>query len=318
MSSIFSRKEVVWLLNLSVLAVLGSSSSVLAETTDTNSGFQLTQNNETQASSSQINAEVDTSTPNVSTQTPVRSSVQIAQQVTGSNVAQPQQILTNNQQYKSDQFVTSVPVTTAQFPRNVKLEKLSRVVTPVPGTTATTSAAFSTNDTESTSQPSVPSKTQLRKSSNRVAQADIEPGRATRGGSSYVGVAGNIGLSGASSALGDGNFTIISKIGLTRSISVRPAAVLGDDTVLLFPVTYDFSFKPISDPFSPPLPIAPYVGAGAAIRTGSDSQAAFLLTGGIDVPISPQFTATAAINAAFFDDTSVGILLGVGYNFRGL
>ncbi|MDF5728887.1 MAG: hypothetical protein PUP92_12885 [Rhizonema sp. PD38] len=318
MSSIFSRKEVFWLLNLSVLAVLGSSSSVLAETTDTSSGFQLTQNNETQASSSQINTEVDTSTPNVSTQTSVRSSVPVAQQVTGSNVAQPQQILTNNQQYKSDQFVTSVPGTTAQFPRNVKLEKLSRVVTPVPGTTATTSAAFSTNDTESTSQPSVPSKTQLRKSSNRVAQADIEPGRATRGGSSYVGVAGNIGLSGGSSALGDGNFTIISKIGLTRSISVRPAAVLGDDTVLLFPVTYDFSFKPISDPFTPPLPIAPYVGAGAAIRTGSDSQAAFLLTGGIDVPISPQFTATAAINAAFFDDTSVGILLGVGYNFRGL
>ncbi len=318
MSSIFSRKEVVWLLNLSVLAVLGSSSSVLAETTDTNSGFQLTQNNETQASSSQINAEVDTSTPNVSTQTQVRSSVQIAQQVTGSNVAQPQQILTNNQQYKSDQFVTSVPRTTAQFPVNVKLKKLSRVVTPVPGTTATTSAAFSTNDTESTSQPSAPSKTQLRKSSNRVAQADIEPGRATRGGSSYVGVAGNIGLSGASSALGDGNFTIISKIGLTRSISVRPTAVLGDDTVLLFPVTYDFSFKSISDPFSPPLPIAPYVGAGAAIRTGSDSEAAFLLTGGIDVPISPQFTATAAINAAFFDDTSVGVLLGIGYNFRGL
>ncbi|MDF5724439.1 MAG: hypothetical protein PUP91_29060 [Rhizonema sp. PD37] len=318
MSSIFSRKEVVWLLNLSVLAVLGSSSSVLAETTETNSGFQLTQNNETQASFSQINAEVDTSTLNVSTQTPVRSSVQMAQQVTGSNVAQPQQILTNNQQQKSDRFVTSVPGTTAQFPGNVKLEKLSRVVTPVPGTTATTSRAFSTNDTEFTSQPSSPSNTQLRKSTNRVAQGDIEPGRATRGGSSYVGVAGNIGLSGGSSALGDGNFTIISKIGLTRSISVRPTAVLGDDTVLLFPITYDFSFKPISDPFSPPLPIAPYVGAGAAIRTGSDSEAAFLLTGGIDVPISPQFTATAAINAAFFDDPSVGILLGIGYNFRGL
>ena len=318
MSNIFSRKEVVWLLNLSVLAVLGSSSSVLADTTDTNSGFQLTQHHETQASSSQINAEVDTSTPNASTQSLQRSSVKIAQQVTGSNVAQSQQLSTNNEIEKSDLVVTPISGTTAQSPSNIKPEKVSRVVTPFPGTTATTSAAFSTNDIEPTSQSSAPSKTQLRKSSHRVAQADINPGRATRGGSSYLGIAGNVGLSGGSSALGDGNFTIISKIGLTRSISVRPTAVLGDDTVLLFPVTYDFSFQPISDAFSEPLPIAPYIGAGAAIRTGSDSQAAFLLTGGIDVPISSQFTATAAINAAFFDDTSVGILLGVGYNFRGL
>lgn len=318
MSTIFSRKEVFWLLNLSVLAVLGSSSSVLAETTDTNSGFQLTQDKETPASSRQMNAEVDTSTPNASTQTSQRSSVKVAQQVTGSNVAQPEQLFTNDQLGKSDRIVTPVPGTTVQSPGNVKQEKVSRVVTPVPGTTATTSRAFSTNYTEPTSQPSAPSKTQLGKSSHRLAQADINPGRATRGGSSYLGIAGNIGLSGSSSALGDGNFTIISKIGLTRSISVRPAAILGDDTVLLFPVTYDFSFQPISDPFSPPLPIAPYIGAGAAIRTGSNSEAAFLLTGGIDVPISSQFTATAAINAAFFDDTSVGILLGVGYNFRGL
>jgi hypothetical protein len=41
---------------------------------------------------------------------------------------------------------------------------------------------------------------------NQIAQSDIEVGRTTRGGSSYLGVGLNIGLNGGSSALGDGNF----------------------------------------------------------------------------------------------------------------
>ena len=41
----------------------------------------------------------------------------------------------------------------------------------------------------------------------------------------------------------------------------------------------------------------------------------FLVTGGFDVPISPQFTATAGVNAGFLDKTNVELLLGIGYNF---
>ncbi len=78
-----------------------------------------------------------------------------------------------------------------------------------------------------------------------VAQVDgttpgtggIAPGRATRSGPSYVGVAGNIGLSGGETALGIGNFTVISKIGLAEAVSVRPAVVIGDNTTFLIPVT---------------------------------------------------------------------------------
>ncbi|MFQ4142432.1 hypothetical protein [Chlorogloeopsis sp. ULAP02] len=186
-------------------------------------------------------------------------------------------------------------------------ETVSSIVIPTPGTVETSSAALAPQTSESTSQTAAPN----------VAQADIGIGTTTRGGSSYIGVAANIGLSGGDSALGDGNFMIISKIGFTRAFSVRPSAVLGDDTVFLIPVSYDFSFQQLGDPLSEALPIAPYVGAGAAIKTGGDSQVSLLLSGGVDVPLNSQFTANAAVNAAFFDETDIGLSIGVGYNFGG-
>lgn len=173
--------------------------------------------------------------------------------------------------------------------------------TPVPGTVETSSSSLKSISP-----------------SERIAQSDISVGRANRGGSSYVGVAGNIGVGGGDSSLGDGNFAVISKIGLTRTLSVRPAAVVGDNTTLLLPVTYDFNLQSVSDPFVEPLPIAPYVGVGAAVKTGGDdSKVAFLVSGGVDVPLNRQFTATASVNAGFFDQTDVGFLIGVGYNFSG-
>ena len=181
-------------------------------------------------------------------------------------------------------------------------------VTPIPGTVSTSSTVLKSLEENS--------REVENKSEKKLAQADIGIGRTTRGGSSYIGIGANIGLDGTS-ALGDGNFVVISKVGLTKKISLRPAAVLGDDTMFLVPLTYDFSLN-AADPFTEPLPIAPYIGAGAAIETGDDSETAFLVTGGVDVPLNSQFTANAAISAAFFDDTDIGLMLGVGYNFKGL
>ena len=78
-----------------------------------------------------------------------------------------------------------------------------------------------------------------------------------------------------------------------------------------------------ADPFTEPLIFSPYVGAGIAINTGNsddnddddDSDVGFLLSAGIDFPLNRQFTATASVNAGFFDEAEVGLLLGVGYNF---
>lgn len=186
-------------------------------------------------------------------------------------------------------------------------EIANRTITPIPGTAETASAMLNSGSTE------VSKKTEP---SNLIAQSNIEVGKPTRGGSSYIGVAGNVGLSGGTSGLSDGNFTVISKIGITKTLSIRPAVILSSDTTILAPVTYDYSFK-LADPFSEPFTIAPYVGLGAAIKTGRKSETTLLVTGGVDVPLNNRFTATAAINAGFFKKTDVGFLVGVGYNFRG-
>ncbi|MCX7592387.1 MAG: hypothetical protein N2235_01255 [Fischerella sp.] len=184
-------------------------------------------------------------------------------------------------------------------------ESVSPAFTPVPSTTITSSTALSPQLQQPTLQPSA----------TQVAQADIDFGSPFRRSVSYVGIAANIGLAGESSSLSDANFMAIGKVGLSNTISVRPSAVIGDETTILVPVTYDFSYQRLSDPFSEPLGIIPYVGGGAAFTTGDDSDFSFMLTGGIDVPLNRQFTATAAVNAAFFDKTDVGLTIGVGYNF---
>jgi len=202
---------------------------------------------------------------------------------------------------------TVTNLTKVKQPANAATQvKASTTLIPVPGTVATSSTMLTSEFVQTTSQPSAP----------RMAQSNIDLGGATRGGRSYIGVAGNIGFNGGDSSLGDGNFAVISKVGLTNAISVRPSAVFGDNTTVLLPITYDFSFQS-TDPFSESLAIAPYIGVGAAYKTGDNSQVAFLVSGGIDVPLSSQFTATAAVNAGFFDQTDIGLLLGIGYNFSG-
>ncbi|MEA5504490.1 hypothetical protein VB735_15465 [Halotia wernerae UHCC 0503] len=280
MNTIFFRKGVL-LPSLAAVAVLGTGLSATAQTVDQTNNQQLTESSATVTPSTDLSAELKANSQNFSTETTTH----------------------NNQALVSD--VTALQ----QFPSATTQETGDRILTPVPGTVATSSMALVpeyAEPTSSTSQLSAP----------QVAQADIDLGRPTRGGSSYIGVAGNIGISGGQSSLGDGNFAVISKVGLTNAISVRPSAVFGDNTTILIPVTYDFAFQQ-TDPFSEPLAIAPYVGIGAAINTGDDSQVGFLASGGIDVPLNSQFTATAAVNAAFFDETDIGLLLGVGYNFTG-
>jgi len=144
----------------------------------------------------------------------------------------------------------------------------------------------------------------------------ITPGRPTSSGSSYFGIGGNIGLGDGDTAIGEGSFAILSKIGLTRNFSVRPSALIGDSVTILLPVTYDFSFGegPTGElGFT----AAPFLGVGAAISTSDDTSVDLLLTGGIDVPLSSQITATASVNASVTGNVGVGLLLGVGYNFRG-
>ncbi len=143
-----------------------------------------------------------------------------------------------------------------------------------------------------------------------IAQV-ISPGTATRSGPSYIGVGGNIGF-GGNTVISDGSYAIFSKIGITNNLSVRPAALISGDVVILVPLTIDFTTQAVP---GAPLTVAPYVGGGVAISTGDDSDVGLLLSAGLDVPVSPQFTATAGVNVGFIDGTDVGLLVGIGYNF---
>lgn len=215
--------------------------------------------------------------------------------------------------------------TTASNQPSVNQETATRVSNPVPqpGTTATASDALQPHPT---TKPAETKET----ADPQVAQVDIDPGRPTRGVSSYIAVGVNIGLDGETS-LGDGNFAVTSKIGFANFLSLRPGAVIGDNVTFLIPITYDIALGSF-DEFEDPVLVVPYVGAGVAISTGSDeeddntannndddddddSDVGPLLTAGVDFPITDRFTATAAVNVAFFDDTDVGLLLGIGYNF---
>ncbi|MBE9095458.1 outer membrane protein [Tychonema sp. LEGE 07203] len=146
----------------------------------------------------------------------------------------------------------------------------------------------------------------------------IRPGRATRSGPSYIGIGGNLGF-GGDSALGDSSFAIISKIGLTNNFSVRPSVLFRDELTFLLPVTYDFVSREaveVTDDFV--ITAAPYLGAGVTISTGDNSNFGFLISGGVDVPLSRNFTATAGLNVGFLDGAEVGLLLGVGYTFPNI
>ena len=283
MNTIFLRKGVFWLPSIAALAVLSSGLSASAQTVEKVSSQPLTDPSATVAFPNEFTTKLDTASQNLSTET-------------------------------TETFTVTNLTKVQQLPNAGIQENASVMPTPVPGTVATSSAMLTSEFVQPTSQTT--SQTTSQPSAPRVAQSDIDLGRTTRGGSSYIGVAANIGLNGGDSSLGDGNFAVVSKIGLTNSISVRPSAVFGDNTTILLPITYDFSFKS-ADAFSEPLAIAPYIGVGGAYKTGDNSQFAFLVSGGNDVPLTPQFTATAAVNAGFFDKTDVGLLLGVGYNFTG-
>ncbi|MEQ9482626.1 hypothetical protein [Coleofasciculus sp. F4-SAH-05] len=160
--------------------------------------------------------------------------------------------------------------------------------------------------------------------SRTLAQTDLDIRRGTLGVPNYFGIGINIGLTeendvtdaddGGETALGDAGFVINGKIGLSRNLSLRPGVIIGDDALFMVPLTYDFLI-PRVDPFEP-VRFAPFLGGGVALSTDSDNNIGFLLTGGVDVPLSRSFVANGSINIGFIEDqTDIGIILGVGYTF---
>ena len=124
----------------------------------------------------------------------------------------------------------------------------------------------------------------------------------------YVGLGGNIGvIESDESAVGDFSFTIISKISLGPRFSVRPSGSFSEDDVsVAIPLTYNFNPIEIAD-------FNLYPSAGVGVDIGDEI--GLLVNGGVDLPISRDFTLNGQINWRATSDTGLGILFGVGYNF---
>ena len=206
----------------------------------------------------------------------------------------------------------------ASTPANTDVDPLmanaSALAVPVPGTVSTSVAAL-TPDAASldTANPATVERQQATQTgTSAIVQAEpITPGRATRSGSSYVGLGVNIGAIGRT-PLGDLSGAILSKIGLTRTISVRPAVLINGDATFLLPITLDFPIESAGR-----VSFAPYVGVGASFSTGDRKNADLIVSGGVDIPLSSQFTLTAAANAGLINGVELGVLVGIGYNFAG-
>lgn len=215
--------------------------------------------------------------------------------------------------------ITATPETEQANSTAAPAESVTVAEEYVEDSTASTSAAALTEQPEMVDGQTVEEQeTSVEPAAEQVAQS-VTPGRSTRSGPSYLGVGGNIGLGDGDTALGEGSFAVFSKIGLTSFLSVRPAVLFSDDPTILVPVTFDFipGVTDVTEDVSGELGlrVSPYVGGGVAISTGDDGSVDFLLSGGVDVPITSRITATAAVNATVFDNPAVGLMLGVGYNF---
>lgn len=215
---------------------------------------------------------------------------------------------------KSDRPTSIVADRNNSEPTATKEEKEVKTAQELLSNPVSTSASALTNQPKVAQKPATVSEP-----TEKVAQGtQIRPGRATRSGPSYIGIGGNLGF-GGDSALGDGSFAIVSKIGLTNNFSVRPTVLFRDNLAFLVPVTYDFVSQnavEVSEDFV--ITAAPYLGAGVIVSTGDDGTLGFLISGGVDVPLSTNFTATAGLNVGFVDGAEVGLLVGVGYTFPNI
>jgi hypothetical protein len=132
--------------------------------------------------------------------------------------------------------------------------------------------------------------------------------------SSYLGLGGAIGLNGNTSSLSSGGLAILSKVGFTDNLSLHDATILfgnGAATSMII-LTAEF---PIRNSTGQTV-VSPFIGGGTMLRYNQGLLISPALSGGIDIPLSKNFTGTVRLNAGFPSDrpADLGILIGAGYN----
>ena len=131
----------------------------------------------------------------------------------------------------------------------------------------------------------------------------------------YLSIGAGIGLGGNTTALGTGGVAILTKVRFSDRFSLHDATILfgSKSPTSMIIVSADF---PIRNATGQTI-FSPFIGGGAMLRYDRGLSISPAISGGVDIPVSTNFTGTVRVNAGFPDNRNadVGILAGVGYNF---
>lgn len=164
------------------------------------------------------------------------------------------------------------------------------------------------NPSAALAQPSTVFAAQPHMALTHIAQAEQDVPRVRR---NRIGIGANIGLSGDETALGDGGFVILSRTGLNRLLSFRSTTIFGDPITSTFALAVEVPVRQSTQRIW----VIPFVGGGALLTTEDGIDIDGFVTTGMDIPITRDLTGTVQVDVGFREDTDVGLVLGIGYNF---
>ena len=106
-------------------------------------------------------------------------------------------------------------------------------------------------------------------------------------------------------------FSIISRTGFTENLGLHSAAIFADK----FTSNLAFTVRlPVKSDRSGRTLLEPFIGPGIIVQ---DGEVDALVSAGVDVPLTRDIAGTARLNIGFpNDDTEIGIIFGLGYNFK--
>lgn len=133
---------------------------------------------------------------------------------------------------------------------------------------------------------------------------------------SYIGIGGTIGLTGNTSSLGTGGFSILSRTVLNDFLAIHGNNVVFGSGTASSNNALTLNF-PIRDSNTQEIVVSPFIGGGIQFRNDEGIYISPLAVGGVDIPISKSLTGTVRGQAAFPNtgNADVGVTVGIGYSF---
>jgi hypothetical protein len=195
----------------------------------------------------------------------------------------------------------TVPSTPVPVTPNIDISQpTGNTIDPAPETPIEPSTA--------SSEPMEPSEPQP----DETVEDEKKPPRKLK---NFIGIGGNIGLSGNETGLSGGAATLMTRKNLNDRLSIRGfSTFFGKKTDNTVALTVNF---PIYSQ-SKQVRFVPFIGGGALISSDGlfeDVRIRGLVTGGFDIPISRRISAVTSVSVGFTDNPQVGMQIGMGYNF---